>query len=105
MEHKILCVFDNVSQTYMLVSTSPTPASFIRENIKFLISSRPLKDLSLYELGSVDISTMEITLSEHPILVSWDSYQVPVSAGDSLSPLNLSQDVIEKIDSQTKQKE
>lgn len=105
MEHLILCVFDNVSNSYMLLSSSPTSASFIRENIKFLIASRPLKDLSLFELGKIDISTMEINLYSSPVLVSWDSYKVPLSAGDSLSPLNLSQDVVEKIDSQSANKE
>lgn len=105
MEHKVLCVFDNVSNSYMLLSSSPTSASFIRENIKFLISSRPLKDLSLFELGEIDISTMKISLYPSPVPVSWDSYKVPLSAGDSLSPLNLSQDVVDKIDTQSVKEE
>lgn len=95
MKHKLFCIFDKVSKSYMTVTSSPTAESCVRENIKFLVQTRPLRDLELYELGSIDVQTMECTFVE-PVLIPWDCYNAPLSPAESLAPLNIPQEEFNK---------
>lgn len=88
MEHKLFCIYDTVSKTYMTVTSSPTAQSCVRENIKFLIQTRPLCDLELYEVGSIDVQSMECRFHD-PVLISWDCYKAPLSKAEALAPLGI----------------
>ena len=88
MEHKLFCIYDTVSKTYMTVTSSPTAQSCVRENIKFLIQTRPLCDLELYQIGIIDVQTMECHFGE-PTLIPWDCYKAPLSKAEALAPLGI----------------
>ena len=96
MEHKIYCIFDKVSQSVMTTTQAPNGATCVRENIRFLTQVRPLKDLELYEVGSLDIQSLSITPQE-PVLVPWDCYKVPTSKAESLAPLGIPEEEFQNI--------
>ena len=104
MEHKLFCIFDKVTKSYMTVTSSPTAESCVRENIKFLVQSRPLCDLELYEIGSIDVRTMVCTLIP-PVLISWDCYKAPLSPAESLAPLNIPAEKFKRVESKSKSSE
>ena len=89
MENKVFAIFDNVTGSCMTISASPTPQSFVRENIKFITSVRPLRDLDFYEIGTINNQTLELVPYSEKILRSWDCYKVPMSKAESLAPLNI----------------
>lgn len=99
MEHQLFCVFDTVAQSYMLVSSSPSAPAFVRENIKFLSQTRPIRDLELYHIGSINTITLEVSVCDKE-LISWDCYNVPLSPAESLAPLNIPQEHFKNVKSE-----
>lgn len=91
---QVFALYDLVGGTTLSVNTSRNSATYIRENVPFLIKNYPLKDLELYRIGHVDMSTMEIT-SIPKEKVSWSDYKYPENKSEALAPLG--SDVIEAV--------
>lgn len=76
MTYNIYCVWDSIAAEAITVFASKTDGMAVRENMPTLARMRPLKDLTLYKIGSYDNETCELKPCEK-INVSWEAYKFP----------------------------
>lgn len=90
----LYALFDSVSESVVGVHTALTGPMYIRENLRQIVATWPLKDVTLYHVGDVDMSTMIVTPVK-PEIVPWSDYKFPETKSESLAPLG--SDVASKV--------
>lgn len=75
---KLFTIYDVISDSLVLIGPDKTAGSFVRKNLPYLskINANYLSDYIIYEVGTIDDSTCEIT-STVKTLIPWDCYKTP----------------------------
>ena len=80
---KIYLVRDNIADDVVSINTATTDGMFVRTYAKGFqsLNSNFLSDFEIYQIGSVDLNTLECTPCPKR-KVSWDSYKMPETTVD-----------------------
>lgn len=83
---KLFAVYDNVAKCTLVIGNAKNHQTFIRSNVRVFASQYPLKDLDIYQIGSIDMETFEIT-TEPRKKIEWNDYNYPETKSEAVSPL------------------
>lgn len=93
MKEKLFCFYDNVAKSPITFASSPNCPTLIRQYLQYIASSKPLKDITIYEVA--EIEGFEVKPIS-PVVHSWDEYKFPENKAEALAPLGASVTEIEK---------
>lgn len=87
--------YDKITEEYDVLAVCNSCANLIRTYYPAFAQRKPLKDVDIYELGTID--SLNINLHKKPVLHSWTEYQFPETRAEALAPLGLKPDEVEQI--------
>lgn len=84
MDFKIYACVDSVADRTVALFNAVNDGMAIRDNAQFLARIVPLRDMKLYQVGSIDQS-LAVTSCE-PREVDWNSYKLPRTNVPNVAP-------------------
>lgn len=87
--------YDKISDEIDVFAVSNSCANLIRTYYPAFANRKPLKDIDILELGTID--GKEISLHKKPVIHNWTEYKFPETKADALAPLGLKPDEVEEI--------
>lgn len=72
----LYAVKDKVSNRFLSVSPADSDASFVRASLLSILMDYPIRDVTLYRVGTFDDKTGRVS-RHRPRYVAWDSYKIP----------------------------
>lgn len=86
---------DKISKCIDVFAVDVSAPSLIRTYYPAFANRKPIRDIEIYELGTID--DLKIDLYDTPILHEWSEYKFPENKAEALAPLGLNPSEVEKV--------
>ena len=94
---KIYGLYDKITGKYQpLLLLGENHKQVIRENVKWIVGTYPLKDIELTEIGEFDLESGNLNEAKNFVQRNWDDYSFPEKKAEALEPLK-AKEMIDKI--------